>query len=90
MLNNTQLPNGLIARVAIQCEHPVTHQTGSFLFSGDTHRNADSVHSPCLPDLYELHQWCLGNYWVSVGSGYVYTPAKEACNCDACRNGDGH
>jgi hypothetical protein len=37
-----------------------------------------------------LHQWCLGNYWVSVGSGYVYTPAKEACNCDACRNGDGH
>jgi len=45
---------GLIARVAIQCECPDTGATGSFLFSGESHRNKQSRVTPVYDDLHEL------------------------------------
>ncbi len=48
------LPRGLIARVAIQCTCPDTGATGSFLFSGESHRNKLSRVSPVYDDLAEL------------------------------------
>lgn len=48
------LPRGLTARVAIQCDCPDTGHTGSFLFSGESHRSAGSRVSPVYDDLSEL------------------------------------
>ena len=48
------LPRGLIARVAIQCDCPDTGHTGSFLFTGATHRASGSRVSPVYDDLAEL------------------------------------
>lgn len=48
------IPRGLIARVAIQCVCPDTGETGSFLFSGESHRASCSRVSPVYDDLAEL------------------------------------
>ena len=45
---------GLIARVAIQCDCPDTGKTGSFLYSGESHRNKHSRVTPIYDDLHEL------------------------------------
>lgn len=45
---------GLIARLAIQCECPDTGKTGSFLYSGESHRNKQSRVTPIYNDLAEL------------------------------------
>ena len=45
---------GLIARVAIQCDCPDTGKTGSFLFSGESHRNKHSRVTPVYSDLHEM------------------------------------
>ncbi len=48
------LERGLIARLAIQCTCPDTGHTGSFLFTGPTHRASQSRVSPVFHDLYEM------------------------------------
>ena len=57
-MKETSIPhlpyNGLIARVAIQCECPDTGVTGTFLFSGESHRSKHSRVTPVYNDLHEL------------------------------------
>ena len=57
-MKNTSIPHiarrGLIARVAIQCQCPDTGETGTFLFSGESHRNKLSRVTPVFDDLHEL------------------------------------
>lgn len=60
--------NGLIARVAIQCVCPDTGITGSFLFSGDSHRASQSRVSPIYSDLAELFPAVLAD-WDEVVPG---------------------
>jgi hypothetical protein len=60
------LPTGLIARIATQCIDPVTGKTGSFLFTGDSHKEEDSRVSPLFGNLSDLFIWAKLE-WVSVG-----------------------
>lgn len=69
-LGKDYIPSGLLADTAIQCRHPETGETGSFLYVG----SMDSPVSPCLPDLYALHQWCMANGWRSIGPRYIFEP----------------
>lgn len=69
-----QIPNGLVARVAIQCEHPETKQIGTWLFSGQSHREIGAAKSPLFPDCVALFEWCRANNWKGYGDGYVYEP----------------
>lgn len=59
-MNTTAIPHiarrGLIARLAIQCDCPDTGETGSFLFSGESHRNKHSRVTPVYADLCDLFQ----------------------------------
>ncbi|HSS99163.1 MAG TPA: hypothetical protein VLK33_19145 [Terriglobales bacterium] len=45
---------GTIARVAIQCDCPDTGLTGSFLFTGESHKTKGSRVTPVYDDLAEL------------------------------------
>lgn len=74
----TKLTNGLIGRMAIQCMHPESGQTGTFLYAGDSHRNADNVLSPCCADIIALHSWARANGWIPYADAYVYEPAISA------------
>jgi hypothetical protein len=67
-------PRGLLASVAVQCADPKTGKVGSFLFTGESHKNESAVISPILPDTYALHQWCMANGWRSIADRYIYEP----------------
>jgi hypothetical protein len=69
-------PRGLIARVAIQCKHPETHDVGTFIFSGESHKADGAAKSPCLPSVYDLAQWCKANGWNGYGPDYIYEPQR--------------
>jgi hypothetical protein len=70
---------GTLVRTAIQCQHPVTGETGSFFFSGNTHRDPASVHSPVFPSLYDLYRWARDNGFEPVPgtAEYRYTGQKS-------------
>lgn len=70
-------PTGTLAYLAIQCTCPDTQQTGSFLFTGETHRNPDSRVSPVFDDCVELFQWCNANGWKRAYSGHDAPYRKE-------------
>ena len=68
---NTPPTPGTFAKVAIQCKYPGTTKEGSFLFTGDSHRNPNNIRSPRFNDCAELHRYAVENGWKSEGSGYV-------------------
>lgn len=59
---------GLIARLAIQCECPDSGITGSFLFSGESHRNKHSRVTPVFDDLAELFP-AVREHWQEIREG---------------------
>ncbi len=63
---------GTIARTAIQCTCPDTGKTGSFLYTGTSHRESGSRVSPVCRDLAELYTWTAENDWLSEGGAHVY------------------
>jgi hypothetical protein len=65
---------GTIARLAISCNCPDTGIEGTFLFTGESHRNEGSRISPIFPSLYELCGWMRTNGWKEVGGAYTYAP----------------
>lgn len=66
--------DGLIARTATQCACPNSGETGSFLYSGDSHKEKGSRVTPVCADLCELYAYLRENRWESVGhnGAYVY------------------
>ncbi len=73
-----KIPNGLLASVALQCIHPTTGEGGDFLFSGDSHRDPDSIVSPVFNDLQELWDWARLNNWESVGGRFRYNGTAQS------------
>jgi len=63
--------NGLIARVAIQCDCPDTGLTGTFLYSGESHKNKQSRVTPVFDDLVEMFTAlnAPGSRWEAVSKG---------------------
>lgn len=57
-MKNADIPHtplrGTIARLAIQCDCPDTGATGSFLYTGESHRQRLSRVTPVYDDLAEL------------------------------------
>ena len=51
------------AQYTIQCEFPLTKQTGCWIFSGDSHRIPGTAISPLFPDLHGLFEWMNANGW---------------------------
>lgn len=81
-MQNNSIPHiarkGLIARVAIQCDCPDTGATGTFLFSGESHRNKHSRVTPVYDDLHEL-LCSVKPQWQEIkdgncGLGFVFNP----------------
>jgi hypothetical protein len=68
---NPQPKIGTIAQVAIQCRNPCTEETGTFLFTGNSHRNTSSVVSPTFSDIWELFKWTKNHDWKCQGASYV-------------------
>jgi len=68
----TPLMRGTICRIASQCIDPETGNTGTWLFSGQDHREKDSRRTPLFPDFYSLCRWihdeCPGTF-TQVGAG---------------------
>lgn len=86
--------SGLIARTAIQCVCPDTGKTGSFLFSGESHRNKGSRVTPVFNDLTALYQFLNFNDWIPANinyptGAYIFTPGftKDAASL-ALNNSD--
>lgn len=71
-MENIKPKSGTIARVAIQCRHPVTGETGTFLFVGDSHRDKTAPVSPVKSSVLELYQWARVNNWQQVGAHYQF------------------
>lgn len=74
-MNSTAIPHpspvrGTIARVAVQCVCPDTGLTGSFLFTGETHRNPGSRVTPVYPDCASLFIASRAE-WESIGDAYA-------------------
>ncbi len=72
-MKNTTIPHGpifkgTIARLAIQCDCPDTGETGSFLFTGESHRAKGSRVTPVYDDLSELFP-AVRAEWEEVTSG---------------------
>lgn len=65
---HTPIYKGTIARVAIQCECPDTGLTGSFLFTGESHKTKGSRVSPIYDDLAELFP-AVKAHWQEVVEG---------------------
>jgi hypothetical protein len=59
---------GTIARLAIQCDCPDSGLTGSFLFTGESHKTKGSRVSPVYDDLAELFP-AVKQDWVEVSCG---------------------
>ena len=55
--------NGTIGRIAIQCVNPETQETGSFLYTGPSHRDKGAIVSPVFGGVLELYQWTRANGW---------------------------
>lgn len=73
-----QVPSGLIASAAQICVDPETGATGSFFFSGDSHRTLGSRVSPVFADTHELFQWAIDSgLWESVRDRWIRTEQKE-------------
>lgn len=69
------IPRGLFARVAVQCTCPDTGATGSFLFTGESHRTSCSRVTPVYADLAEMFPAIRAD-WEQVAPGdcgYGYT-----------------
>lgn len=64
------LHKGTIARTAIQCICPDTGKTGSFLFTGESHRIQGSRVTPVFPDLAELFIF-IKSAWEPIGHDYI-------------------
>ena len=62
---------GTIARTAIQCDYP-NGKTGTFIFTGEDHRNPDAIVSPLFPSVYEMVKWANANNWTSYAGPYVF------------------
>ena len=60
---------GTLAQVAIQCIDPETGMTGSWLFTGLSHRELGSRVTPVFADVYDLTQNLKGQ-WESVTLGH--------------------
>ncbi len=59
-----------IAQVAIQCDHPETGKTGTWLFTGESHRIPGTSVSPVFPDCYTLFkEFCQPNGWINTHGG---------------------
>jgi hypothetical protein len=71
MSEREKYPIGTIARLAMQCKHPVSGKIGDFLFLGDSHRDPESVVSECFPDYVDFYNWARANKWVSQWN-YTY------------------
>ncbi len=70
--SNRYMPKGLIARIAIQCQHPQTGKTGCWAFSGQNHKDTDSIVSPFFSDYAEVVHWMNATgQWDAVGAAYV-------------------
>lgn len=63
---------GTIAREAIQCVCPDTGETGSFLFTGESHRNPGSRVSPIFSGLAGVFEWANANGWESESGVRIY------------------
>lgn len=81
MKTTEQKPHGTIAREAIQCVCPDTGALGSFLFTGESHRNKGSRVSPVCADLAELYIWARENGWVSEGGARVFRGCRAKRDC---------
>lgn len=52
-----------IARFTICCVHPELKKTGSWLFTGESHRIPGTSISPFFNDVAELFKWANSNGW---------------------------
>lgn len=64
--------NGTIARLAMQCTHPVLKKTGTWLFTGDSHRIVGSGVSPLFADCLECFEWARNNNFEPCGVDFIY------------------
>jgi hypothetical protein len=60
---------GVLASLATQCTCPDTGLTGSFLFTGESHRNPGSRVSEVYPGLAELFP-AIKRDWETIGGGF--------------------
>lgn len=76
------LPRGLVARLAVQCTHPESGLTGSWLFGGDSWRELGAAATPLFADCYDLFRWLKVNGWEQTPDSsptlaYTYRPVKR-------------
>lgn len=73
--------NGLVAKLAIQCNCPDTGAIGSFLFAGESHKSKHSRVTPVYSDLAELFPAVKAAGWTEVkdgnaGMGFIFLPVN--------------
>ena len=66
------IPQGLIAQTAVQCVHPESGLTGSWLFGGGNHKEKGAAVSPLFADCFDLFTWANANGWQSVPGTYAH------------------
>lgn len=74
VLNFMENQTTRIAKIALQCIHPISGDTGTFLYkNGSSHRDPEAALSECFTDLAELHAWAIADGWRSERATYVKT-----------------
>lgn len=67
-----KLFKGTVASMAMQCDYPINGKTGTFLYTGESHKDSGAIVSPLFDSVYDLVQWTKSNEWTSFYDRYVF------------------
>ena len=78
MTTTRKIFKGTLCDVASQCVDPETGVTGSWLFSGGSHKEPDARVTPVFKDLHECFTWIYKNGFRGLGGRWIYEGGTES------------